>query len=69
MGLLRYLKNKKACFKEGHLWEYEGPTLGGDWIRCTRCRAIEEYLPGAHEPKGYEYTAAHQKIAKELDLY
>lgn len=57
--LLNYLRNKRICFKQGHIWKFDGMTLGGDWIRCERCKKIDEYLPGVHEPKGYqpkEYT-------------
>ncbi len=53
MKLMGYLKNKHLCFKIGHLWKFDGYTLGGDWIRCERCKKLDEYLPGVHEPKGY----------------
>lgn len=53
MSIIQNLLNKRICWKIGHDWKYESPTLGGDWIRCARCRGLEEYLPGLHEPKGY----------------
>lgn len=41
----------RCCFRGGHLWHYDGDTLGGIWIRCARCNALDEYLPGLHEPR------------------
>lgn len=68
MGLLQYISNKWSCRKLGHHWQFDSPTLGGDFIRCDRCHALEEYLPGAHEPKGYDYDAVHELKRKELGL-
>lgn len=48
------LFNFWRCWGKDHLYEYDGYTLGGIWIRCTRCGDIDEYLPGLHEPKGYK---------------
>ncbi|MFC8008956.1 hypothetical protein [Streptomyces cinereoruber] len=53
MSLLQWIQNKVTCFTQGHDYKFDGFTLGGDWIRCRRCRKLEEYLPGLHEPKGY----------------
>lgn len=40
------------CWPEGHVWEYAGVTLGGDWVICIVCYTKEEWLPGVHEPRG-----------------
>lgn len=47
------LRNKRLCWVQGHNYRRVSETLGGDWIRCTNCGHLDEYLPGLHEPKGY----------------
>jgi hypothetical protein len=49
-----FLLNFWRCWGKDHLYRYDGPTLGGDWIKCDRCGHLDEYLPGVHEPKGYK---------------
>ena len=44
----------RVCRKKGHDWFVESMTLGGVWIRCGRCRHLDEFLPGLNEPKGAE---------------
>jgi len=55
MKFIRYLVNKYTCFKMGHIFRFDSHTLGGDWITCERCKKLDEYLPGVHEPKGYKW--------------
>ena len=52
--MFNYLKNKYTCFRQGHIYKFEQDSLIGEWIRCARCHKLDEYVPGAHEPKGYE---------------
>lgn len=48
------LRRKWDCFRRGeHLYVYDSPSMGGDWIRCSHCRHLDEWIPGVHEPKGY----------------
>ena len=54
MKIVERLLSQRICSKLGHDYKYDGDTLAGDWIRCTRCNKLEEYLPGVHEPKGYK---------------
>lgn len=51
---IAYIRARWKCHKEGHLWVKDNPTLGGWWVRCTRCHHLDEYLPGVHEPRGME---------------
>jgi len=53
MKFTEWIKAKIECHNIGHAWEYDSDTLGGDWIKCTRCHTIDEYLHGTHEPRGY----------------
>lgn len=41
------------CRKYGHHYHFEGDSMIGEWIKCCMCGGIDEYVPGAHEPKGY----------------
>ena len=54
---LSFIAKKRVCWKLGHIFRYEGETLGGDLIKCTRCDKLDEFLPGVHEPNGYDYTS------------
>lgn len=50
--MIYWLICKWECFRYGHFaWRKVGETVGGDVVRCVRCNALEEYLPGVHEPK------------------
>lgn len=42
------------CPKLGHHYVDAGDSLGGTWIQCTNCNKLEEYIPGVHEPDGYD---------------
>jgi hypothetical protein len=60
----KWLRLRWDCFRRGeHLFVFDSPGLTGDWIRCSHCRYLDEYIPGAHEPKGYDYeTATPERI-------
>lgn len=45
-----------TCWRLGHCWHYDSDSLVGEWIRCGRCNKLDEYVPGAHEPKGYHHA-------------
>lgn len=60
--MIGYLRKKIYCLKHGHDYCLMGESLGGDWIQCVRCRKTEEYLPGVHEPEGYDYYAHHKNL-------
>lgn len=51
--MIKWIRNKIYCWKHGHNYKFDGYTLGGDWIKCTRCHRRDEFLPGLHEPKNY----------------
>lgn len=51
--MIQWIKNKIKCMRQGHDFARTQATLGGVWIKCTRCGTIDEHLPGLHEPKGY----------------
>lgn len=53
--MLGRLRRRWTCWRRGHDPVTDGSSLGGVWIKCRRCGSIEEYLPGAHEPWGYDY--------------
>lgn len=59
MGIIERIKRRWHCFRHGHIFKFDSYTLGGDWIRCKHCNLLEEYLPGLHEPKGYDYNKEH----------
>jgi Fic family protein len=50
--ILQRIKDKIKCHKNGHVWGYDSETLGGVWIKCSRCFKLDEFLPGVHEPEG-----------------
>lgn len=52
-SFFKHLWAKRICFKQGHDFVFESSGLIGDWIRCSRCHTLDEYIPGTHEPKGY----------------
>lgn len=56
------------CLRIGHAYRFDGHGLTGDYIKCARCGHSEEYIPGVHEPKGYDYEAAHQRLRNDLGL-
>jgi hypothetical protein len=53
--VIGWLRRRLWCWFHGHSYRREGDTLGGVWIRCVICGALEEYLPGLHEPRGFDY--------------
>jgi len=53
--MLGWFGKRWTCWRQGHDPVADGETLGGVWIRCRRCGSVEEYLPGVHEPWGYDY--------------
>lgn len=55
MKLREKITGRLACIKLGHYYWKVGDSLIGDWIRCRRCNKLEEYVPGAHEPAGYNH--------------
>lgn len=57
-----------VCRKIGHIYLYDGDTLGGIWIRCALCKHLEEYLPGVHEPEGGE-VVWYEKLAEGKRFY
>lgn len=55
MNIIKRFRARRECAKLGHLWKFAGSSLGGDWIRCTRCNKLDEYILGIHEPEGYSW--------------
>lgn len=51
---MKFVLNLWRRWGKSHDWVFDGYTLGGDWVKCQRCGAIDEYLPGLHEPRGYK---------------
>lgn len=48
-----YMLNFWRCWGKYHNWQKAGDSLGGDWVRCSFCYKLDEYIPGMHEPEGY----------------
>lgn len=58
--IIHWIKNKLLCLIKGHKWHYEKAGRNyADYIRCGRCWKLDEYVPGEHEPKGYDYDGVH----------